>query len=118
MSLRLITQATAKFMNFIPWGRNNGSESVAASVVPGLTTSKNNASTPRYQELLCTVQYSINAVREFRAGRCLRKEPWTRLGFMLTIVRSTTIMYIEGQLSDIQMQSVVIIIININHKGN
>ena len=31
-----------------------------------------------YQVLLCTVRYSIYAVREFRAGRCFRKEPWTQ----------------------------------------
>ena len=44
-----------------------------------LDTSKSHALTPRYQVLLCTAQYSIYAVHEFRAGRCLRKDPWTRL---------------------------------------
>ena len=39
-------------------------------------TSKSHASTPRYQALLCTVPYSIYAVRECRAGRCVRKEPF------------------------------------------
>ena len=45
----------------------------------GCTRFKNRASTPRYQVLLRTMQYSIYAVHGFRAGLSLRKEPWTRL---------------------------------------